>query len=153
MIKSSNTMDNSADAKFIVGSWRLLSCEHRRADGVVELPFGPKPNGRIVYLAEGRMIVLITDPARPLARLPQFFEASDSELANAARGCVAYSGRWKIRGNEVVHDVEQSMFPNWAGNPLVRAFKKGENLLTLSTTTFLIHGLEYTAVLVWEREG
>ncbi len=146
-------MNDSLDVGFIVGSWRLLSCEHRRSDGTIELPFGPKPNGRIVYLVDGRMIVLITDPARPLARSPQFFEATDSELADMARGCVAYSGKWKIRGNEVVHDVEQSLFPNWAGGPLVRAFQKGKNLLTLSTGVFLIRGVEYTAALVWEREG
>lgn len=146
-------MNSYPNADFILGSWRLVSCEHRRADGIIELPFGPAPLGKIVYSADGGMIVLITDPNRPPARSPQFFEASDPELAGAARGCVAYSGRWKIRGNEVVHDVEQSLFPNWMGNPLVRAFRANGNLLTLSTGPFFIHGIEYTAVLVWQRDA
>ncbi|MDE2511641.1 MAG: lipocalin-like domain-containing protein, partial [Elusimicrobia bacterium] len=126
--------------------------EHRRSDGVFEYPFGPKPSGRLVYLAGGKMVVLITDPARARARLNQFFEAADSELADASRGCVAYSGRWEIHGNEVVHDVEQSLFPNWTGIQLARAFRLDGDLLSLSTTAFTIHGKEYTAVLVWEKE-
>lgn len=65
----------------------------------------------------------------------------------------AYSGRWETRGNEVVHDVEQSLFPNWKGNPLVRTFQTNGNLLTLSTGSFFIHGIKYTAVLVWQRDA
>jgi hypothetical protein len=136
----------------LVGSWRLISCEHRRSDGAVELPFGPNPTGRLVYLADGRMIVLVTDPARPLARSPQFFEATVQELADAARGCIAYSGRWSIRGNEVVHVLEQSLFPNWAGGALTRAFQLDGNRVTLTTAAFVVSGIEYTAALVWERE-
>ena len=146
-------MKTSLDVSFIVGSWRLLSCEHRSAGGDIELPFGPKPSGRIVYTANGQMIVLITDPSRRLARDPQFFEATDVELAAAARGCVAYSGRWTIQGNEVIHDVEQSMFPNWTGNTLVRAFQKDKDCLTLTTSEFTIRRMKYTAILIWEREG
>ena len=145
-------MKNAPDADFIVGSWRLVSCEHRRSDGAVEFPFGPRPNGRLVYAANGRMIVLITDPARPPARSPQLFEADDRELAAAARGCVAYGGRWTIRGNEVVHDVEQSLFPNWTGSSLARTFQRDGDRLTLTAPAFVICGVEYTAVLVWEKE-
>lgn len=98
------------------------------------------------------MIVLVTDPGRPPARSPQFFEATERELADAARGSVAYSGRWTLRGNEVVHDVEQSLFPNWAGGALTRAFQFDGRRLTLTTAAFLIAGQEFTAALVWERE-
>jgi hypothetical protein len=146
-------MKKAPDAQALVGSWKLVSCEHLRADGVVEHPFGRDPMGRLVYLADGRMIVLITDPARPLARSPQFFEAAEPELADAARGCVAYSGRWKIRGSDVVHDVEQSLFPNWGGGPLVRAFRLDGMRLTLTTAVFSIRDAKYTAALVWEKEA
>ena len=145
-------MNATPEASSLVGSWRLVSCAHRRFDGAVELPFGPKPNARLVYLADGRMIVLVTDPARPLARSPQFFEATERELADAARACVAYSGRWTIRGNEVVHVVEQSLLPNWAGGSLTRGFQLDGKRVTLTTAAFLIGGQEYTAALVWERE-
>ena len=145
-------MNGVTETGFIVGSWRLISCEHRRSDGAVEFPFGPKPNGRLVYAADGRMIVVVTDPARSPARSPQFFEAGERELAEAARGCVAYSGRWSIRGNDVVHDVEQSLFPNWIGNKLVRAFRIDGIRMTLTTAAFLIRDVEFTAALVWERE-
>lgn len=136
----------------LLGSWRLLECEHRHSDGSVEYPFGPKPDGRLVYLPDGRMIVLIIDPARPKARSEQFFEAVNSELADAARGCVAYSGRWEIRGNEIVHHIEMSMFPNWIEKSLIRAFEMNDRRLNLTTAPFTINGVEYTAGLVWEKE-
>lgn len=98
------------------------------------------------------MIVLITDPARPKFHSSQFFEARDAELADAARGCVAYSGSWVIRGDAVVHDVEQSLYPNWVGAQLTRGFKLDGELLSLSTENFMINGSAFTAVLVWEKE-
>ena len=99
------------------------------------------------------MIVLITDTARPLSRSPQFFEAADHELANAARGCAAYSGRWRIQGNDVGHDVEQSLFPNWAGTSLVRSLEMDRNRLALATAEFSIRSATYTATRVWERSN
>src|SRR6185369_7565794 len=139
----------SPEQQALVGSWRLISCEHRRPAGGVDLPFGPNPKGRLVYMADGRMIVLLTDPARAKARSPQFFEASVEELGAAAAGCVAYSGTWRVRGGDVVHEVEQSLFPNWSGGPLVRAFRLDGDRLTLTTGVFLIRGEEWTAALVW----
>ncbi len=140
-------------ARELVGTWRLVSCEHRRADGTIEYPFGAAPSGRLVYTPEGRMIVLITDPGRPLARSPQFFEAQDAELAPAAKGCVAYSGLWRLRGGKVVHEVEQSLFPNWTGHALVRMADLKDGRLTLSTGVFKIGAAKYTAALVWEKEA
>lgn len=141
-----------ASTQSFVGTWKLLSCKHRRDDGTVEFPFGRRPKGRLIYTAIGQMIVLITDPARPAARSPQFFEATTNELAAAAQGCVAYSGQWVIRDGEVIHAIDQSLFPNWSGNRLVRIYKINRKRLTLGTAPFLINKLKYTAELEWERE-
>lgn len=153
MTKRSTPQEKAAtvESRFI-GSWRLISCEHLRSDGTVEYPFGTSPKGRLVYLADRRMIVLITDPSRPLARSPQFFEATDVELAQAAKGCVAYSGDWSLRGQEVVHNLDQSMFPNWSGISLVRFYRFDGGKLVLTTGNFSINGADYTAALVWDKE-
>lgn len=152
MARTKRKVGISPTASAIVGSWRLLSCEHVRADGVIEYPFGKTPSGRLVYSENGRMIVLITDPSRPRARSAQFFETSPYELASAARGCVAYSGTWELRGTSVIHTVEQSLFPNWERSGLVRTAKLLGKRLTLSTAAFSIAGTQYTAALVWVRE-
>lgn len=141
------------EAKALIGSWRLVSCEHIGADGAVEHPFGISPVGQLVYAPDGRMMVLITDPSRPPARSSQFFEAKDAELAQAAKGCVAYSGLWRLRGGTVIHDVEQSLFPNWTGHALVRFVKLEGRRLTLSTGAFSVGASKYAAArLAWEKE-
>ncbi|GEM_PF-975634 len=152
VLRSQARYTTSLNRHSIIGSWRLLSCKHLRADGIVEYPFGLNPEGRLVYLRDGKMIVLITDPARHQFRSGQFFEATDHELANAARGCVAYSGQWKIRENEVVHDIGQSLFPNWKKKSLARVFRIDNMRLILTTAPSVIRGMEHTATLVWEKE-
>ena len=136
----------------LIGAWKLVSCEHLFEDGSVERPFGRAPSGRLVYGSDGGMIVLITDSGRPLAASRQLFEARDPELAAMARGCVAYSGRWKIVEDELVHDVEQSLFPNWSGSAQRRRLEWDGRRLTLSTSLFAIRGRKCRAVLVWEKE-
>jgi hypothetical protein len=138
----------------LVGSWRLLSCEHAPvAGGAVEHPFGPEPQGRLLYAADGRMSVLLVDPRRKRFESYQLFESSDVELAEAARGCVAYSGRWELIGGKVLHRVDVSLFPNWMGGALTRFAALSDKRLTLSTAEFAIRGAAYTASLVWERES
>lgn len=136
----------------LVGTWRLIACEHRLSDGRVTRPFGPKPRGRLIYTAEGRMIVMLMDPCRPPARSGQLFEAAEPELVLAARGFVAYSGRWRVLGGKVVHRVEMSLFPNWVGTSQVRAFSIRGRRVTFSTRAFCVRGVKQTARLVWERE-
>jgi hypothetical protein len=98
------------------------------------------------------MSVVLVDPARSKFGSPQLFEGSDAEFAEAARGCVAYTGRWKMRGGKVVHEADVSLFPNWMGTELVRSCEFVGNRLSLSTAGFAIRGVEYTARMVWERE-
>jgi hypothetical protein len=136
----------------LAGAWRLVSCEHRRtSDGAVEHPFGPNPKGRLIYLADGLMSVILVDPARPRFE-SGLFEAKDAEHAAASRGCVAYTGRWSLREGRVEHDVDVSLFPNWMGTKLVRECRLEGQKLILSTTQFAIAGVAYTARLIWERE-
>jgi len=102
---------------------RLLRASALRR--VVELPFGPRPVGRLVYEADGRMIVLVTDPARPAARSPQFYEADERELADAARGCVAYSGRWTLRGERGRPRRRAELVPQLGGRFAREIFSNG----------------------------
>jgi len=40
----------------LVGGWRLVSQEERRADGAVVAVWGPHPGGRLIYEASGRLV-------------------------------------------------------------------------------------------------
>jgi hypothetical protein len=55
------------------------------------------------------------------------------------------------RNEIVVHHVEVSLTPDWAGGDQVRHYKLEGNRLTLTTPPTLFGGVEQVTTLVWER--
>jgi len=74
-----------------------------------------------------------------------------AEIAAAARDYFAYCGTYELRGGEVVHRVEQSLFPNWIGAEQVRLVALDANRVILSTPPTPLGGRQQIATLVWER--
>ncbi|HVE11955.1 MAG TPA: lipocalin-like domain-containing protein, partial [Elusimicrobiota bacterium] len=60
---------------------------------------------------------------------------------------------WSVRSGNVVHRVEQSLFPNWIGTRQARKVRLAGRRLELSTVPFEVDGDRQTAHLVWEREA
>ncbi len=139
-------------SRALIGTWRLVSCEHVYSDGRVERPFGDSPIGRLVYTPDGYMIVMLGDPNRPLFKSHGIFEGSEGELAAAARGFIAYSGRCELSEDQVVHRVDVSLFPNWIGTAQLRKYEINGERVRFSTRPFVSNGIEQTAHLVWERQ-
>lgn len=135
----------------LVGVWRLHSCEHELPGGRSWRPFGPKPKGRLIYLEDGRMSVMLMDPRRPRTGRG-LFEAAEEEQATFARGFMAYTGRWTARGAAVFHQVDVSLFPDWIGRTQRRGFKIRGDRATFETRPFLVEGVRHVARLVWKRE-
>lgn len=135
----------------LVGTWRLVSCEHRLAGGKVWRPFGPRPRGRLIYTPDGYMMVLLMDPARPRSASQGIFESSAAERAAAATGFLAYSGRCELRGGKALHRVDLSLFPNWVGTAQLRSFRVRGKRARFWTRPFESRGVAQTALLVWER--
>ena len=102
---------------FLLGTWRLIAWERPRAPATVPAAFV----GRLTYAPEGRMSVVIHAEPRPRAASDNPLDATDDELRAAARGAVAYAGRWRLRGAEdawmVEHQVDASLHPNWIAGP------------------------------------
>jgi len=73
------------------------------------------------------------------------------EKIEAVDGYVSYCGRFEVRDNVVVHDIEVSLFPNWIGERQERFFVLQENRLILSTPLQLVGGMSLSTHLVWER--
>ena len=66
----------------------------------------------------------------------------------------AYSGRYTVDGDKVVHHVDVSWSEDFTGVDLIRFFKLEGDRLTITTapSKSAIIGVEATSVLVWERE-
>jgi hypothetical protein len=70
----------------LVGVWRLHEVTAAAPDGTVALPYGPDPRGLLFYTAGGFVSATI-EPVE-------------------GRAMVAYAGRVRIIGTQVLHDVE-----------------------------------------------
>ena len=76
----------------------------------------------------------------------------DEDRINLHKNMVAYSGRYKVEGEKVVHYVDVSWNESLTGTDQVRFFKLEGDKLTITAPVDLINGLRSTSILIWERE-
>jgi hypothetical protein len=135
----------------LVGTWNLVSWELRLKTGAVRHPLGEHAVGRLVYTADGYMMVSLMRSGRAAFASPGLFEGSAAEKASAAESYASYSGRYELLHDRVLHHVDLSLFPNWIGTVQERLMKFDEGRLVLYTEPFTKDGEEQIACLVWER--
>ena len=140
------------------GSWRLESWETDRADATTGQPFGPAPQGLLVYAPDGHMSGAMMRADRPPFRRPrehavEFDAGEPAELAAAFNSFLAYAGRWEIGADGLVrHHIEVASIPGWAGaTTLVREARIDGDRLTLRTPPRIVDGVEQRATLRWRR--
>ena len=133
----------------VVGAWSLVSFDVDEGKGVEKPRFGPDPVGYLIYGADARMAAVLAGTHRPALKSPN--GASDSEAARSESllNCLAYAGRYEIRGDRVFHHVEVCVFTNLVGTTLERQFKISGDTLTIRTLPPEIWNS--SNVLVWQR--
>ena len=107
---------NNEDAA-LVGMWRLVSFDvEGQATGKRRPAFGNIPNGRLMLLANGYMMLFITAEGR---RSPKTVE----EKAEAFNTMIAYSGKYKVDGENFITDVDLAWQEAWTGAKQIRTFR------------------------------
>jgi len=143
------------DQKHLWGRWHIVSWEQRYDDGRVTQPLGAHPQGYIQYDPDGRMACLISRGQRPSFTSGGQWDASQQERAQAYSDFLAYGGRYEVHGNEVVHVVDISLYPNWVGGAQRRRVElqsgQGETQLVISARLEDGTPNARTALLVWRR--
>lgn len=135
----------------VIGTWELKSYvrEIQETTERIEL-FGARPFGRLVYAPSGHVAGLMLHETRPK---PMGKAATDAEALSLFRSMVAYTGRYEVRGDTVVHHVDASWNEVWTGTDLVRTFKLDGRTLTLTTVPgpSAVDGKTGISILVWEK--
>ena len=136
----------------LVGTWRLLTWTSDGEDGV-QHPMGERPEGILVYTADGTMITTIGRAGRPPIDGGDMLAGPEDQRLGDLTTFIAYSGSFRVDGGDVVHDVTMSLFPNWIGTTQRRhvALSADRRELTLSTDPFVLRGRLSTQRLTWER--
>lgn len=136
--------------KFI-GTWRLVSCRWVDDDGRVTYPYGRTPVGYLIYTDTGHMAVNFMSSQRRRFASENARQGTSEEERAAKKSYQAYSGRYEVRDDKIVHHVEVSLFPNWVGREQERFYEFQGDRLCLSTEP-LPHGKTHQiAHLEWER--
>ena len=133
----------------LVGSWRMVSYQRVLDNGVPENGLGEHPKGVVILTPEGRAVLLTTADGRKAA-------ASDADRVALWKSMVAYSGKYRIEGNDFITSVDVSWNEEWNGTEQRRHFKiEGDKLiLTTSPAPSPIYpGKTYYAKAVFEREN
>ena len=136
----------------LVGTWLLRDWSLLLDDGQVAAPFGPHPQGIVVYTAEGRMLTTIGARDRGVGDA-DLVSGTDAARQAAVRSFVAYSGTFLVEGQDVIHAVEMSLEPRWVGTKQRRHVELADDGrgLVLSTDPLLVNGRFGRHRLTWER--
>jgi hypothetical protein len=137
------------DLSPLVGSWRLVSISNTFSDNNERIePLGPKPDGRMVLDAGGRIMFLFTRSGRPTP-------ADDGERAILFNELAAYTGLVRLDGpGRLITTVDLAWNPAFGGEQR-RFFTLDRDRLTIRTpeqTIPLFPGRVMVGELLWERE-
>lgn len=124
----------------LLGSWTLLSWEIDYGDGrPAAQPFGAGASGLIVYGCDGFMSASIARADRALLDGASVRQAPAAQRLAAFESYFHYAGRYRLAGAgatlQVIHEVSQSLNPNFLGSRQVRDVHfDAEGQLTLSAS-------------------
>ena len=120
------------DRSLLIGTWDLHNYELLPPDGSTK-PLWEKITGQLIYTEDGTVSVLVVRMG--------VAEPKNSEI-------IAYTGRYRLNEDVVVHDVVVSNLAHYIGQSLSRKAAMRDGRLIL-TTTELVKGAIHR--VSWER--
>lgn len=137
----------AADSDSLVGTWKLVSWEIVTDNRSPQNLFGAHPKGYLLLTPDGRSIVVITAESRQAGM-------GDKERAALHKSMLAYSGRYRVEGNDFITTVEVSWNEEWNGTEQRRHFRIEGNKLYIESApgpSYLFPGKTDFRRIVWER--
>ena len=134
-------------ADTLVGNWKLVSWQVV-VDGEAKDLFGAHPKGYLLLTREGRSMALTTGQARTPGE-------SDGARAALHKSMLAYTGKYRVEGDEFITTVDASWNESWNGTEQRRRFRvEGDKLFIESAPapSILFPGKVDFRRIVWERE-
>ena len=135
----------------LVGTYALLSWENRYDSGKIIYPLGPDAKGVISYSADGFVFVHIMANNRTDQSTGALFRGEISEIRHSATTHISYCGTYEIIGDEVIHSVSVSSFPNWVSSEQRRNWEFRNGQLILSAKGLQAGNEKVEAYLTWQR--
>jgi hypothetical protein len=137
-------------ANQLYGSWRLVSFKAQIVgeDAEPRDIFGPTPFGRLILTPAHTMAAFLSRPDRKPA-------TDDTEAATLLRSMTAYTGRFRVEGDEFITTVDGAWNEVFKSHEQVRIFKLEGDTLTIRVPeqpSGLEPGKRNKSVLIFVRE-
>lgn len=131
----------------LIGTWKLVRYQDEDKDGNIFFPLGKDATGFIMYNPDGYMSAQLMQQARKAYESGDLHTGTKDEMAEAAHGYVAYSGRFELdeENSTVYHTMEVSMNPTWLGDTQPRLFELEGDTLSI------VNGNVPNQKLIWQR--
>lgn len=131
----------------LIGTWKLVRYQDKDKDGNIFFPLGKDATGFIMYNPDGYMSAQLMQQGRQAYESGDLHTGTQDEMAEAAHGYVAYSGRFELdeENSTVYHTMEVSMNPTWLGDTQPRLFELEGDTLSI------VNGNVPNQKLVWQR--
>ncbi len=135
----------------LVGTWTLERMRTTYDSGREIYPLGKDAQGWLLYTPDGYMAAFLSRANRPAFETGEMLSADDAEKIRAWDSFFSYCGRYEVRGDEVVHHVESSIYPNWIGDAQARTMRlEGDRLILTTPPQKTRRGVQ-TSEVVWRR--
>jgi lipocalin-like protein len=133
----------------LLGVWKLeVLYTEFKATGEKKNVYGERPNGYLIFTPQKRMMALLTAEGR---KKP----GTDEDRIAAFRSMFAYSGIYRVEGDQWITKVDVAWNETWTGTDQMRSFKlEGDKLTVISMwqpNPNLPGTPETRGVLVWSR--
>lgn len=126
--------------------------EHENGDETQ--PFGPNPQGFLIYTADGFVSAQLMEPGRPPFHSSDWHHGTPEEYRASGSGYIAYCGTYEVDEEKatVTHIPSVSLLPNLISGRQCRSIRlESDRLVLRAPGVPVAGGLNVTSRLEWKR--
>ena len=140
-------------ASRLVGVWRLVSYMVEQERREKSYPFGPQPEGFLIYTPDGFVSAQLMKPGRSLFQSHDWSGGTADEYQQAGSGYIAYCGVYEVDEEKetVTHIPSVALVPNLNLKGQLRSVTLSGDRLTLLAVVPVANGVSVTSRLEWQR--
>jgi len=137
----------------LIGLWSLVAVENTNPDGSKTLPYGPNPQGLLVFDTNGSYAIQILKAVRPQVAAGDKNKATPEENAALVQGNNSHFGKYSTDElkKTITFQVEHAFYPNWEGTVQERFYTLSNNELKYIVTN-TTNGGAITAAVIWKKD-
>lgn len=140
-------------ASQLVGVWTLAGYTDEQPGEEYTHPFGPQPQGFLIYTPDGFVSAQLMKPGRSAFQSGDWHQGTPEEYQESASGYIAYCGSYEVDEEKatVTHIPSVSLLPNLIHGRQSRLIDLHGGRLTLTARAPVSNGRYVTSRLSWKR--